>query len=97
MAQLIVSSQELRQKKDTLAQLAGSLNKQISSLEQMGKSLNSMWDGDAKENFVRNLNVDLSKLKLFVKLVLEFVAILEKIIELYKIMEAKNVSTAANA
>ena len=94
MAELVVSSKELRQKKEQLSQLAGTLKSQVTSYEQLGKSLNSMWDGDAKDTFVKKLDLDLEKILSLLKLVMEFITLLDKIIALYAMMEAKNVATA---
>lgn len=96
MAEFIISSEELRQKKETLAGYARKLDGQIGSLEELGKSLNSMWEGDAKDSFTKSVSMDIGKIRILVKLLFEFLTVLEKIIELYKAMEARNIATAGS-
>ncbi len=94
MGQMIISSQEVRRKKEELERLSHRLRTQIGQLEETGHGLHSMWEGDAKESYLKNFDIDLEKMKRLLKAILEFIQVLEKIIELYKAMESKNVATA---
>lgn len=95
MSQFTISAQELSEKKETLSALKTTLETQVAQLESIGKSLNTMWEGPARESYARSLSIDLAKVKVFLKILGEFINILTKIISLYKIMEKKNVATAA--
>ncbi|MCI6858257.1 MAG: WXG100 family type VII secretion target [Eubacterium sp.] len=94
MSQIIVSTQELSAKKESLVTLTSSLESQITNLETVGNSLNSMWEGNAKENYTKALREDITKMKNFLKVIKEFITVLQKIITIYETIEKKNVSTA---
>lgn len=96
MAQMVVSAREIANKKDSLMLLKGSLEKQITQLETLGNNLNSMWEGAAKESYVKGFKIDLAKMKLFLKALEEFINILTKIIQIYNMMEQKNIATASS-
>ena len=81
MAQIIASTKEISK---------------ISLLETLGNSLNSMWEGAAKEKYVRQLKTDISKMRNLLKTILEFILILEKIIAIYNKAEKKNEATAVS-
>lgn len=85
MAQIIASTKEISNKRESLIVLSNSLKNKISLLETLGNSLNSMWEGAAKEKYVRQL-----------KTILEFILILEKIIAIYNKAEKKNEATAVS-
>lgn len=90
MAQIIASTKEISNKKQSLMALSNSLKSQIADLESLGKSLNSMWEGAAKEKYVKQLKMDISKMQSLLKTILEFILILEKIISIYNKAEKKN-------
>ena len=94
MSQLIVSAQEITNKKNTLATLKNTLETQVSQMETLNRSLDGMWEGPAKEKYAAALNIDIAKIKLFIKVIGEFISILYQIIVLYKTMEKKNIATA---
>ena len=96
MSQIIVSSKELDRKKDSLVAIRSTLNTQIGQFESTGKKLDSMWDGPAKKKYALALSMDITKLKLLLKIIDEFISVLTKIIALYKLMEKKNVATASS-
>ena len=85
MAQIIASTKEISNKRESLIVLSNSLKNKISLLETLGNSLNSMWEGAAKEKYVKQL-----------KTILEFILILEKIIAIYNKAEKKNEATAVS-
>lgn len=94
MAQIIASTKEISNKKQSLMTLSSSLKTQITELETLGNSLNSMWEGAAKEKYVKQLKIDVGKMQSLLKTILEFILILEKIIAIYNKAEKKNEATA---
>ena len=52
MAQIIASTKEISNKRESLIVLSNSLKNKISLLETLGNSLNSMWEGAAKETIL---------------------------------------------
>lgn len=94
MAQIIASTKEISNKKQSLMALSTSLKTQITELETLGKNLNSMWEGAAKEKYVKQLKIDIGKMQSLLKTILEFILILEKIIAIYNKAEKKNEATA---
>ena len=95
MAQIIASTKEISNKRESLIVLSNSLKNKISLLETLGNSLNSMWEG-AKEKYVKQLKTDISKMRNLLKTILEFILILEKIIAIYNKAEKKNEATAVS-
>ena len=75
-----------------MAQIIAS-TKEISNKRE---SLNSMWEGAAKEKYVKQLKTDISKMRNLLKTILEFILILEKIIAIYNKAEKKNEATAVS-
>lgn len=96
MSQIIVSANELTKKKEALAALKKTLGTQISQFEAEGKKLDSMWEGAAKKKYSMALTIDVSKLKMIMKLVEDFIKVLSTIIALYNLMEKKNLSVASS-
>lgn len=96
MSQFIVSAKELSHKKEALSALKKTLSTQISQFESEGKKLDSMWDGPARKKYAAAMDIDVDKLKLFLKIVGEFISVLSTIISLYNKMESKNVSVASS-
>ena len=76
MAQIIASTKEISNKRESLIVLSNSLKNKISLLETLGNSLNSMWEGAAKEKYVKQLKTDISKMRNLLKTILEFILIL---------------------
>ena len=95
MAQIIASTKEISNKRESLIVLSNSLKNKISLLETLN-SLNSMWEGAAKEKYVKQLKTDISKMRNLLKTILEFILILEKIIAIYNKAEKKNEATAVS-
>ena len=94
MAQMIISSSELKKKKEALERLKKVLSGQIQQLEEKAGKLNSMWEGDAKETFVKSFKADTDNLRKVLNVIADFLIVLEKIISIYMMMEAKNIQTA---
>ena len=93
MAQIIASTKEISNKRESLIVLSNSLKNKISLLETLGNSLNSMWEGAAKEKYVKQLKTDISKMRNLLKTI---ILILEKIIAIYNKAEKKNEATAVS-
>ena len=89
-------NKEISNKRESLIVLSNSLKNKISLLETLGNSLNSMWEGAAKEKYVKQLKTDISKMRNLLKTILEFILILEKIIAIYNKAEKKNEATAVS-
>ena len=96
MAQIIASTKEISNKKQSLMALSNSLKTQITDLETLGNSLNSMWEGAAKEKYVKQLKTDIKKMQGLLKTILDFIWILEKIIAIDNKAEKKNEPTAVS-
>lgn len=96
MSQFTVSANELTRKHDSLSALKNTLKKQIDQFEAEGKKLDSMWEGEAKTKYSTAFTLDITKLKMFLKLVEDFLVILMTIISLYRNMEQKNISVASS-
>lgn len=95
MSEIIVSANELTKNKEELSTLKKTFEGQIRKLEAESKSLNSMWDGEAKRAYQTSMGADIAKLMAFLKVLVEIIAILETIISLYRKMEQKNSALAA--
>ena len=89
MSQMTISAAQQKKKKERLSALSRTMNTQIGQLEQVGNSLDSMWEGAAKEAFKRSLKTDLAKIKLFFTIVSAMLTILEKIIQSKKKAETR--------
>ena len=89
MAQIIASTKEISNKRESLIVLSNSLKNKISLLE-------TLWEGAAKEKYVKQLKTDISKMRNLLKTILEFILILEKIIAIYNKAEKKNEATAVS-
>ena len=96
MAQIIASTKEISNKRESLIVLSNSLKNKISLLETLGNSLNSMREGAAKEKYSKQLKADIVKMQSLLKTILEFILILEKIIMIYNKAEKKNEATAVS-
>lgn len=96
MAQIIASTKEISNKKQALVTLSNSLKTQLTDLEALGSSLNSMWEGAAKEKYSKQLKADIVKMQSLLRTILEFILILEKIIMIYNKAEKKNEATAVS-
>lgn len=94
MAQMVISVAELQNKKGILEELAGSFQSKLDEFKETGDRLHSMWEGDARDNFVKSFDLDFEKMTKLLKQILEFISVLQKIIQLYKMMEMKNMQIA---
>lgn len=79
MAQIIASTKEISNKKQALVTLSNSLKTQLTDLETLGSSLNSMWEGAAKEKYSKQLKADIVKMQSLLRTILEFILILKSV------------------
>ena len=79
----------------TLAELNADFRSRVETLTASEESLNSMWEGEAREAFRRVFMEDKEQLDRFAQLIDRYVAVLEKIAENYKRAEETNTSIAA--
>ena len=96
MAQIIASTKEISNKRESLIVLSNSLKNKISLLETLGNSLNSMWEGAAKEKYVKQLKTDPPPPRPSLPPLPALILILEKIIAIYNKAEKKNEATAVS-
>ena len=96
MSQIIVSANELTNKKEALSALKKTFKTQIEQLESEARKLDTMWDGEAKQKYKLAMTIDIDKLKLFLKVIEEFIEVLATIISMYRLMEMKNANLASS-
>ena len=94
MAQMVISVAELTNKKGVLEELAATFKAKLDDFKETGDRLHSMWEGDAKETFVKSFKADTDNLRKVLNVIADFLIVLEKIISIYMMMEAKNIQTA---
>ena len=94
MAQMVISVAELTNKKGVLEELAATFKAKLDDFKETGDRLHSMWEGDAKDGFMKNFDLDFQKMTQLFKLLIDFISVLQKIINLYKMMEMKNTQIA---
>ena len=79
----------------TLSELNTNFKNRVETLAAEEESLNSMWEGEAREAFRRVFMEDKEQLVRFSQLIDKYVAALEKIAENYRRAEETNTSIAA--
>lgn len=94
MAQITVTTSQLKSKISTLQSYNRQLNTQISQLQNQERSLCSMWEGEAKNTFDAAFNKDIQQMQNFYKAIEQYVAKLTEIVKSYEQAEAKNTQTA---
>ena len=94
MAQMVISVDELKSKKSQLESLAGKFKSQLDDFKSTGDKLHNMWEGDARDSYMKSFNLDFQKMQQLFTLLMEFISVLEKIIALYQLMEMKNTQIA---
>lgn len=94
MAQITVTTRELKNKATSLQSSNQQLNSQISQLQQQEASLCSMWEGDAKNAFDKAFKSDIQQMQNFYKEIQQYVAKLNEIISSYEQAEQRNTQTA---
>ena len=96
MAQIQVTSSQVKSKADMLASYNKQLNSQISVLQQQKNSLLTMWEGEAKNAFSKAFDSDIKQMQNFYAEMNNYVAKLREIVNSYEQAEAKNVRIATD-
>lgn len=94
MAQILVTPAELRSAASTLREYNSSFKNQVASLESSEGTLNSQWQGSAKEAFHKAFTADKAFMDKFAVEIENYCQALETIAAKYDAAEAANVETA---
>lgn len=95
MSEIQVTTAQLRAKAEELRNLNSKFSTQVEELSSEENSLNSMWEGEAKDAFHTAFNNDKTQMETFHTEVEKYVNALEQIIQKYEDAERKNTSTAS--
>lgn len=95
MSEIQVTTAQLRAKAEELRNLNSKFSTQVEELASEENSLNSMWEGEAKDAFHTAFNNDKTQMETFHAEVEKYVNALEQIIQKYEDAERKNASTAS--
>ena len=96
MAQLVVSTQQIRSQATQLKSRNESFKRKVEQLAQQERSLDNMWDGDANNAFKSNFQEDQKQFMNFYNGINDFVKALNQIADEYDRMEASAKQVAAN-
>jgi WXG100 family type VII secretion target len=94
MAEIRVTSSELRTKAEELRRDNGQFKTLVGNLESSEQELASMWEGDAKEAFHNAFQNDKIQMDNFYNLIEQYCVTLENIATKYDQAEAANQATA---
>lgn len=95
MAQISVSSNQLKSRRDQLEQYNSRLEQLRSSYEDLERRLNAQWEGDAKNNFHNTFLQNMENLRSLSDAVKQYCSVLQDIICKYESTEAQNASLAS--
>lgn len=90
MAEILVTSSQLRHTADELNNLNGQFKARVADLENQESQLNSMWDGDANTAFHNAFVRDKEQMNNFSTLIAQYVQTLSNIAAEYDKAEAVN-------
>ena len=96
MAEIKVTSGELRNKAAELRSLNEQFKKAVEDLTANEQQLMGMWDGEAKEKFHTAYNSDKGQMDNFHQVIEKYCQALENNAAQYEQAEAKNINTAAD-
>ena len=96
MAQIQVTSSQVKSKADMLNNYNKQLSTQIDSLQQQEGSLLRMWEGEAKNAFHKAFTSDIQQMKNFYLEINNYVAKLRDIVKSYEEAERKNIQIATD-
>ena len=96
MAQIKVTSTQLRSKANELRQLNNRFNSAVTSMTSTVSSLMNMWDGEAKTAFHKAYTSDKNQMDTFYQTIEKYCQALENNAKKYDEMESKNVQTATS-
>lgn len=95
MAEIRVTSAELRRKAEELKNLNSQFKTKVGDLTTCEESLASMWEGDAKTAFHAAFNKDKIQWNNFHTLIEQYIVTLNRIAEEYDRKEAMNANIAS--
>ena len=95
MAEIKVTSQELKNKAAALRQLNKTFKNKVAEMTQNEQRLMTMWDGEAKDAFHKAYISDKGQMDAFYQVIEQYCVALEKNATKYEQIEKKNLSTAA--
>ena len=95
MAEIKVTSGELKNKASELRQLNSQFRKSVEDMTSSEQQLVGMWDGDAKESFHNAYNNDRSQMDVFYDTIEKYCQALENNAAKYEAAEQKNLNTAS--
>lgn len=96
MAEIRVTSSELRNKAAELRQLNDQFKTAVGDMTTTENHLMGMWDGEAKEAFDSAYNNDVTQMDEFYKTIEKYCQALENNAEKYDSAEQKNLTTASS-
>ena len=91
---ITVNTSTITNKAGELKSLNSNLKKQIETLTTTENSLNSMWEGDAKEAFHKAFSNDIIQMNSFYDAIEKYVTSLQEIVSAYEKAENANLNTA---
>lgn len=95
MAEIRVTSGELKNKVAELRQLNAQFKKAVEDMSASEQQLTGMWDGDAKENFHNAYSSDRAQMDIFYDTIEKYCQTLESNAAGYEAAEAKNANMAS--
>ena len=95
MAEIKVTSTELKSKASELRQLNSQFKKAVEDMMSNEQQLMGMWDGETKEAFHNAFNNDKSQMDVFYQTIEKYCEALENNAAKYEAAEQKNLSTAS--
>ncbi len=95
MAEIKVTSGELKNKATELRQLNSQFKKSVEDMTSTEQQLVGMWDGDAKESFHNAYNSDRSQMDVFYDTIEKYCQALDSNAARYEAAEQKNLNTAS--
>lgn len=95
MAEIKVTSGELKNKATALRQLNTNLKKAVEEMTSNENSLVGMWDGEAKEAFHKAYESDRNQMDTFSQVIEKYCIALENNAAKYEQMEAKSLKLAS--
>lgn len=96
MAEIKVTTGELKNKASELRQLNGQFRKAVEDMTSNEQQLMGMWDGEAKEAFHNAYNSDRAQMDVFYDTIEKYCQVLETNAARYEAAEQKNVNIASS-
>jgi WXG100 family type VII secretion target len=94
MAAFQVTAGQLRAKANELRQMNRQFKSQLGNLDSQERSLNGMWEGEAKNAFERAFRSDRGQMDNFHNLIEQYCTALDNIAAKYEAAERRNINTA---